>query len=91
MAKMPKEGEFAVTVTCPVIYVPNQHPAYQELDYKAIKELGMLVKENGLSSRHTLSYLESISTAYVLTPHDWKNVMKIIPTAMQFAVWLTHY
>ncbi|XP_053834413.1 uncharacterized protein LOC128807822 [Vidua macroura] len=86
-----KEGKFAVATACPVIYVPNQHPAYRELDYKVIKELGMLLKESALSSHHALTYLESISTTYVLTPHDWKSIMKIIPTAAQFAVWLTDY
>lgn len=51
----------------------------------------MLVKESGISFHRTLSYLESISTAYVLIPHDRKSIMKMILTATQFAVWLTDY
>lgn len=32
-----------------------------------------------------------LESAYVLTPHNWKILMKIILIAMQFAVWLTGY
>lgn len=63
------EGDLAV-VTSPVINVPNQQLAYQELDYKVIKELRAPVKESSISSHHALSYQESISTTDVLTPQD---------------------
>lgn len=39
-----KEGDLAVVTACPVIYVPKQRLMCRELDYKAIKELRMLVK-----------------------------------------------
>ncbi|KAI1239878.1 Methylglutaconyl-CoA hydratase, partial [Lamprotornis superbus] len=38
-----EEGDLAVITACPIIYVPNQCPAYRELDYKAIKDLRTLV------------------------------------------------
>lgn len=38
---------------------------YKDLNYKVI-ELRTVVKESGASSYHVLSYLESVSTAYVL-------------------------
>lgn len=51
----------------------------------------MLVKEIAISSHHVLSYLESIGTAYILIAHDWESIMKMILTAMQFAVGLTDH
>lgn len=49
------------------------------------------MEESGISSYHILSYLESTSTAYVLIPHNWKSIIKMILTAMQFSVWLTDH
>lgn len=86
-----QEGDLAVIAACPVTHAPKQCQAYRELDYKIVKELRTLVKGSSISSHHILSYLESISTVYILVPNDWKSIMKIISTVMQFAVWLTDY
>lgn len=51
----------------------------------------MLVKASAISSHHVLSYLESISTAYFLIPHGWESIMKMILTAMLFAVGLADH
>lgn len=88
-AAMMEESDLEVITACPIIYVPNQCPAYRELDYKVIKDLRTLVKESSISSCCVLSYPGSVSTAYILIPHDWKSIMKMILTVMEFAVWLT--
>ncbi|KAI1234808.1 hypothetical protein IHE44_0003189, partial [Lamprotornis superbus] len=86
-----KEDNLAVVTACPIIHAKNQCLAYRELDYKVVKDLRMLVEESSISSHHVLSYLESISTTFVLICHNWKSMMKIILAATQFAVWLTDY
>uniref|UniRef100_A0A8D2PBE5 G-protein coupled receptors family 1 profile domain-containing protein n=1 Tax=Zosterops lateralis melanops TaxID=1220523 RepID=A0A8D2PBE5_ZOSLA len=70
LTTVPKAMHNSLWDTSPVINVPNQQLAYQELDYKVIKELRAPVKESSTSSHHVLSYQESISTTDVLTPQD---------------------
>lgn len=86
-----EEGDLAVITAWLVIYVPDQCPAYKELDYNVIKELSTLLKEGCLPSYHVLSCLESLSTTYVLIPNDWESIMRMILTMMQFAIWFTDY
>lgn len=86
-----KVRNWAVVTACLVIYTLNQRPSYKDLDYQVIKELRKLVKESGVSAYHVLNYLESISNAYVLTPSDWRNVMKMILSMTWFMVRLTDY
>lgn len=83
---MMKEGYLAVVaaLSCYIC-------AYRDLDYKVIKEQRTLIKAAGVPSYHVLGYLDSVSTAYVLTPHDWRSLMKIILFVTQFAFWLMDY
>lgn len=56
-----------------------------------VRELRRLEQESDVSSEHGIAYLSTISAAYLLTPADWKNIMKIILTITQYMVWFSDY
>lgn len=80
-----KEGNLVVISACPCT---EPTPSIQR---------ARLQSAEGASKRkwHILPsrpiYLESISSAHILTLHDWKSTRQMILTVMQFAVWPTDY
>ena len=74
-----------------VVHSQNERPVRDGLPYQVLKELKKSVTENGLQSRFTTGMLEFISTAYDITPWDWKTLMKIILPPVQYALWQLEY
>jgi len=74
------------------MYQANQVPLWQPLTYEAVKELRRTVKEGGEHSPFTMSLLEALADSYVLTPHDWKSLMRMVLTPTQNTeVIIYHY
>ncbi|KAG8147368.1 hypothetical protein E2320_022791 [Naja naja] len=55
------------------------------------KELRKSINETGLRSTFTRGILEGILNAYHLIPQDWKDMMRMLLTPAQYAVWDSEY
>ncbi|XP_050188100.1 endogenous retrovirus group K member 5 Gag polyprotein-like [Myiozetetes cayanensis] len=86
-----KSGDWEILRACPVVYRPRQNPQFQSLPYEVTKDLRRIVKESGVSSSHMFSYLETMGSTYVFTPHDWKTLLKMALSITQYSVWLSDF
>ncbi|XP_014798963.1 PREDICTED: endogenous retrovirus group K member 8 Gag polyprotein-like [Calidris pugnax] len=75
----------------PVTYQGNQPRAWEALHYNAVKELRKSVKDYGLQSAYTMNLLTALGDRYVMTPHDWKMLLRLILSATQYTVFMTEY
>ena len=75
----------------PVLYQLNQVPRWEPLPYEAVKELRKSVRTYGVQSTFTYNLLVAIGDSYVMTPHDWKSVLRMILSPMQYTVFMTEY
>ncbi|GAB0206384.1 endogenous retrovirus group K member 10 Gag polyprotein-like [Grus japonensis] len=71
----------------PVLYQPNRPPEYAHLPYDVIKEVRKSIKEYGLQASFTMNLLQVIGESYVLTPLDWKSILRLVLSAAQYSVW----
>ena len=70
---------------------PNQVPRLESLPYEAVKELRESVRTFGVQSAFTYNLLVTNSDTYAMTPHDWKTVLGMILSAMQYTVFMIEY
>ncbi|GAB0207428.1 endogenous retrovirus group K member 6 Gag polyprotein-like [Grus japonensis] len=75
----------------PVLYQPNRPPEYVHLPYDVIKEVRKSIKEYGLQASFTMNLLQVIGESYVLTPLDWKSILRLVLSAAQYSVWFSEY
>ncbi|GAB0203406.1 endogenous retrovirus group K member 6 Gag polyprotein-like [Grus japonensis] len=75
----------------PVLYQPNRPPEYAHLPYDVIKEVRKSIKEYGLQASFTMNLLQVIGESYVLTPLDWKSILRLVLSAAQYSVWFSEY
>ncbi|KAG8140496.1 hypothetical protein E2320_003189 [Naja naja] len=61
------------------------------LPYTVLRELRKSISETGLRSTFTQGILEGISNAYHLIPQDWKDMMRMLLTPVQYVVWDSEY
>ncbi|XP_030366861.1 endogenous retrovirus group K member 21 Gag polyprotein-like [Strigops habroptila] len=86
-----KRGDMGVAVACPVVYRPHQTPEWQPLPYEAVKELRTAVREGGIRSTFAMSLLEATAESYVFTPHDWKSLLRMVLTLIQYMMWMSDF
>ncbi|XP_015713045.1 uncharacterized protein LOC107311219 [Coturnix japonica] len=70
---------------------PNQVPHLESLPCEAVKELRESVRTYGVQSAFTYNLLVANSDSCAMTPHDWKTVLRMILSAMQYAVFMIEY
>ncbi|GAB0175961.1 endogenous retrovirus group K member 10 Gag polyprotein-like [Grus japonensis] len=75
----------------PVLYQPNRPPEYVHLPYDVIKEVRKSIKKYGLQASFTMNLLQVIGESYVLTPLDWKSILRLVLSAAQYSVWFSEY
>ncbi|KAJ7412431.1 hypothetical protein BTVI_46450 [Pitangus sulphuratus] len=86
-----KSGDWEILRACPLVYRPRQNPQFQISPYEVTKDLRLIVKESSVFSSHMFSYLETIGSMYVFTPHDWKTLLKMALSITQYSVWLSDF
>uniref|UniRef100_A0A803YBC5 Gag polyprotein n=1 Tax=Meleagris gallopavo TaxID=9103 RepID=A0A803YBC5_MELGA len=85
------QGDADTIQAFPVMYHPNQLPQWESLPYEAVKELRKSVRDYGVQSSFTYNLYVAIGDSYVMTLHDWKILLQMILSPMQFAVFMTGY
>ncbi|GAB0206383.1 endogenous retrovirus group K member 6 Gag polyprotein-like [Grus japonensis] len=86
-----KRGDISLLQAMPVLYQPNRPPEYAHLPYDVIKEVRKSIKEYGLQASFTMNLLQVIGESYVLTPLDWKSILRLVLSAAQYSVWFLEY
>ncbi|GAB0187332.1 endogenous retrovirus group K member 10 Gag polyprotein-like [Grus japonensis] len=86
-----KRGDISLLQDMPVLYRLNRPPEYAHLPYDVIKEVRKSIKEYGLQASFTMNLLQVIGESYVLTPLDWKSILRLVLSAAQYSVWFSEY
>lgn len=76
---------------CPVVYEQARPPSCKDLEYSVLKELHRLAQDADVTSEQLITYLQTLSSAYILTPADWKNMMRMVLMMTQYLVWFSDY
>ena len=79
-----KRGDLGVTVACSVFCQINQLPEWQPVQYKAVKELSKAVWEGRIHNTFAMSLLEAMAEPCTLTLHDWKSLLCVVLTLIQY-------
>ncbi|PKU29662.1 endogenous retrovirus group k member 8 gag poly [Limosa lapponica baueri] len=56
-------------------------------DIIALVDKGSVGEQDG----YTMNLLTAVDDGYVMTPHDWKLLLRMVLSAMQYAVFMTEY
>jgi len=75
----------------PVVYKPNQAPEYAYFPYEAIKEVCKSIQEYGLQASFTMNLIQAIGESYVMTPSDWRSVLRMLLSSAQYTIWASEY
>ena len=81
---------YVATLSC-YISCKSSPPRWKSLPYEAVKELRNLVKDYGIQFTFTCNLLVAIGDRCVMTSHDWKILLEIILSPMQYTVFMTEY
>ncbi|XP_075015501.1 endogenous retrovirus group K member 8 Gag polyprotein-like [Calonectris borealis] len=66
-------------------------PEYAHLPYEVIKQVRKSIKEYGLQASFTINLLQAIGESYTMTPLDWKSILRLVLSAVQYSVWFFEY
>nr|AHN53422.1 Gag-Pro-Pol protein [Nuttalliella namaqua] len=69
----------------------NAQVDWEPLPYSVLRELNRAVKDSGLQSTFVQGILEGLNNGYLMTPHDWKALFRMILTPSQYVVWDSEY
>uniref|UniRef100_A0A8C8RZ15 Integrase catalytic domain-containing protein n=1 Tax=Pelusios castaneus TaxID=367368 RepID=A0A8C8RZ15_9SAUR len=86
-----RRGDVKLLQAFPVVYSPNKPARHESLPYELVKELRKSVKEYGLQSSYTMNLIVVISDSYVMAPCDWRALLRLLLSPVQYAVWDTEY
>jgi len=85
------KGDVSILQAMPVVYNPNQAPEYAYLPYEAIKEVWKSIQDYGLQASSTMNLIHAIGESSVMTPSDWRSVLRMVLSSAQYTVWASEY
>ncbi|NXV73295.1 GAK9 protein, partial [Atlantisia rogersi] len=80
------EWQAAGAVACPII-VGNGAPHYEQHDWKILQQAKKTIMENGIKSEASRTMLDWIFTADTNSPHDCKNLARLLLTPSQYIIF----
>jgi len=85
------KGDVSILKAMRVVYKPNQAPEYAYLSYEAIKEVDKSIQEYGLQASFTMNLIQAIGESYVMTPSDWRSILRMVLSSVQYTIWASEY
>lgn len=84
-----KEGDLSFSY--PVVKrMDGEHPTWEPLPLKILKELQSAVRTFGPSAPYTIQVLDMVATHW-LTPHDWHQTAEATLSPEDYDLWQTEY
>lgn len=81
------QGDLSPLAVCPILHGPGQKSISEHLPYTVLKELKRSINDNGLSNSLTTGILDGVAGGYEMTPWDWKQLIQMAVTPLQYMVW----